>query len=173
MASPETFTILPIRALLERYMNGTLMDNRLAAEWVDPFCRNSVFKKRCKYTNDLNPAFAGTHNMDALEFLKLWPDESFDGVLFDPPFSPAQAKEEYAGFGGETNGCRSFWTDRKNEAARVLKVGGVAISFGWNSAGLGKVNSMEIIEILLVNHGQQNDTIVTVGRKITHKENDG
>lgn len=167
MASPETFTIGPINKLLSRYMNGDIFDNQLAKEWIDPFCRNSVFKRRCKYTNDLNPAIQATHNMDALEFLKQFPDQSFAGVLFDPPFSPRQAKEEYQGFGQECpDTSRAFWSDRKNEAARILKPGGLGICCGWTSSGLGKINNMELIEVLLVCHGQQNDTIVTVERKL-------
>lgn len=37
---------------------------------------------------------------------------------------------------------------------------------GWNSLGLGAKHGMQLEEILLVNHGDQNDTIVTVGRKM-------
>lgn len=165
MGSAETFTIEPIRQLVSLYVQPDLMDQHKGL-WLDPFARNSIFKKFCVFTNDLNPAIKCTHNMDALDFLKLFPDEGYDGVLFDPPFSPRQAKEEYQGFGQECpDTSRAFWTDRKNEAARVLKVGGIAICCGWSSGGLGKCNGMEMIEVLLVNHGQQNDTIVTVERK--------
>lgn len=173
MPSHETFTIAPIRKLVDRYMNGDLgdlgdlMDNRTAGEWIDPFCRQSVFKSRCKFSNDLNPDYAGTHNMDALNFLKQFEEGSFDGVLFDPPFSPRQAKEEYQGFGSECpDTSRAFWSDRKNEAARVLKRGGIGICCGWSSLGLGKCNGMQMIEVLMVCHGQQNDTLVTVERKL-------
>jgi hypothetical protein len=55
------------------------------------------------------------------------------------------------------------------EAARVLKLGGTAIVCGWNSLGLGACNGMELEEVLMVNHGDQNDTIVTVGRKVALK----
>ena len=61
----------------------------------------------------------------------------------------------------------SFYGDRKNEVARIVKSGGYVISFGWNSGGIGKKNSFEIVEILLVPHGgAHNDTIVTVERKV-------
>ena len=44
--------------------------------------------------------------------------------------------------------------------------GGIVISCGWNTQGMGKQNGFEIIEILLVCHGgAHNDTIVTVERK--------
>lgn len=47
------------------------------------------------------------------------------------------------------------------------QTGGVCISFGWNSMGIGKKNGFEIIEILLVAHGgMHNDTIVTVETKL-------
>lgn len=158
MPSVETFTIDPIRSLIERYMSDGV--------WVDPFCRASVFKARCKFSNDLNPKFAGTHNMDALDFLKSLPAQSVDGVLFDPPFSPRQVKEAYQGF-GPCDTSRRFYSTRKREAARVLRMGGIAIVCGWNSLGLGAKNGMKIEEVLLVNHGDQNDTIVTVGRKVS------
>lgn len=159
--SPETFTIKPIRELIERYIGS--------GDWIDPFCRNSIFKSRCRYTNDLNPKFSGTHNMDALDFLRSLPSESVDGVLFDPPFSPRQVKEAYQGF-GPYDTTRKFWSERKCEAARVLRPGGVAIVCAWNSLGLGIKNGMQIEEVLLVTHGDQNDTIVTVGRKVLAAE---
>ncbi len=159
MPSTETFSVKPIKALIERHIGA-------GGLWVDPFCRDSIFKKRCALTNDINPDFAGTHNMDALDFLRSMPAESADGVLFDPPFSPRQVKEAYQGF-GPADTSRKFYSERKREAARVLRVGGVAIVCGWNSLGLGRKNGMEIEEVLLVNHGDQNDTIVTVCRKVS------
>lgn len=160
MPSPNTFTIKPIKELIVRYVDDGV--------WIDPFCRESIFRHRCTYTNDINPKFAGTHNLDALAFLKAMPAESADGILFDPPFSPRQVKEAYQGF-GPADTTRRFYSDRKREAARVLKVGGVAIVCGWNSLGLGRKHGMELEEILMVNHGDQNDTIVTVGRKVASK----
>lgn len=159
MPSHNTFSIKPIRELIERYISPW-------SAWVDPFCRDSCFKQHCLMTNDLNPQFAGTHNMDALEFLQSLPAVSVDGVLFDPPFSPRQVKEAYQGF-GPCDTTRRFYSDRKREAARIIKIGGMAIVCGWNSLGLGKCNGMELIEVLLVNHGDQNDTIVTVGKKVS------
>lgn len=162
MASANTFTIKPIGRLIKFYIDN------FPGNWVDPFARNSIFKDRCVFTNDLNPAIPCTHNLDALDFLKLFPDFSFNGILFDPPFSPRQAKEEYQGFGAKCpDTTRAFYSNRKNQAARVLKFGGIAICCGWTSIGLGKKNGMEMIEVLLVNHGQQNDTIVTVEQKVS------
>lgn len=53
-----------------------------------------------------------------------------------------------------------------NPICDKIKVGGYAISFGWNSNGFGKNRGFEVIEILLVSHGgHHNDTICTVEMK--------
>jgi hypothetical protein len=66
----------------------------------------------------------------------------------------------------------AVWKRWKDEIARVIQPGGVCISFGWSSAGLGKDRGFEIVEILLVPHGgNHNDTIVTVERKINNNLN--
>jgi hypothetical protein len=53
----------------------------------------------------------------------------------------------------------------------VLKVGGIVLSFGWNTNGIGLARGFNIEEILLVAHGgAKNDTICTVERKSIHYE---
>ena len=66
----------------------------------------------------------------------------------------------------------SFWGDLKKEIARVVKPGGLVITFGWNTNGIGKTKNFEIIEILLVAHGgNHNDTICVVEKKLDVNEN--
>jgi hypothetical protein len=49
----------------------------------------------------------------------------------------------------------------------LLRPGGLAICFGWNSVGFGKTWGYERVETMLVYHGgNRNDTIVTVDRKL-------
>ena len=63
----------------------------------------------------------------------------------------------------------NFYRRAMNAIIPKIKIGGYAISFGWNSNGFGKKYGFEKIEILLVAHGMcHNDTIVTVERKIQH-----
>jgi hypothetical protein len=53
-----------------------------------------------------------------------------------------------------------------NPICDKIKVGGYAISFGWNSNAFGATRGFEVVEILLVPHGgHHNDTIVTVEQK--------
>ena len=164
MPNHNTFTIRPIRELIGRYI--------VVGDFIDPFARNSPFNSACKFTNDLNPGAETTHHMEALDFLNEIGGE-YSGALFDPPYSPRQISECYKSVGREVHTQdtqSSFYGDRKKALAKIIKVGGVVISCGWNSGGLGKNLGFEIEEILLVPHGgAHNDTIVTVERKIFHQ----
>ena len=91
MPNSNTFSIKPIREIIDRHLTEGV--------WVDPFVRNSPFKDRMTFTNDLNPEFEATHHLDALDFMKTLDDNSVDGVLFDPPYSPRQISECYQGVG--------------------------------------------------------------------------
>jgi hypothetical protein len=63
-----------------------------------------------------------------------------------------------------------YWTKFKTEITRVLKVGGICISFGWNTNGIGRKNGFKIKEILLVPHGGEHyDTLCTVEVKEIHR----
>lgn len=162
MPSPNTFSIKPIGELVGSVLSGS------GGIGLDPFARNSPFKKLC-LTNDIDPNVETDYHMDALDFLAMQPDQSFGVILFDPPYSPRQVSECYKGAGKKVNmktTSASFWSGIKNEISRVCKVGGHVVTCGWNSGGIGKSNGFEIVEILMVAHGGwHNDTIVTVERK--------
>jgi 16S rRNA G966 N2-methylase RsmD len=161
MPNHNTFSIKPIKQLIER--------NLIEGLWLDPFSRNSPFKD-ITVTNDLSTDFEADYHLEALDFLKRFSSDSVDGVLFDPPYSPRQISECYKNVGRAVHmkdTQSSFYTERKQEVARLVKKRGIVISFGWNSGGIGKTLGFEIIEIMLVAHGgAHNDTIVTVERKL-------
>ena len=171
MPNHNTFSIKPIKELVHRYMELESW-NELPYEkiWVDPFARDSIFNKYCRFTNDLSEECNTTHHLESLEFLGQVSSKSVDGVLFDPPYSPRQISECYRAVGREVHmkdTQSSFYGDRKKEVARITKEGGTVISCGWNSGGIGKTLGFEIVEILLVPHGgAHNDTIVTVEKKV-------
>lgn len=159
MPNKNTFDIKPIKELIQSELtNGT---------WIDPFANRN---KLAAITNDLNPDFDTDYHMDALDFLKTFQNESVDGVLYDPPYSPRQVTECYQGVGmnvtSETTRA-SFWGNQKKEISRIVKPGGKVITFGWNSGGIGRKYGFEITRILLVPHGGwHNDTICTVEVKV-------
>lgn len=164
MPNKNTFSITPIKALITRYINPS-------GVWLDPFARQSPFNVYpTLISNDLDLNQNTNFHLEALEFINRFPDNSVEGVLFDPPYSPRQISECYKAVGKAVHmkdTQSSFYGDRKNAVARVVKNGGIVISCGWNSGGIGVGNGFQIVEILLVPHGgAHNDTIVTVERKL-------
>jgi hypothetical protein len=159
MPSKWTFEVKPIGELLKKYEVGQ--------GWIDPFCGQF---SPAEYKNDLNPRNEmANYHLEAIDFLNL-KDWSIKGALFDPPYSLTQVSKSYAEIGlkfkGKENPTGGFPQVRKR-LAELLPKDGIAISFGWNTAGLGKVNKMKIIEILIVSHGgNRNDTLVTVEQKL-------
>jgi len=154
MPSIWTFGIRPVAQLLSKYAVGK--------GWVDPFAGE---KSPAEHRNDIegrgNPS-----QLDALEFLKTLPDASFDGVLFDPPYSTEQCLRRYTPKHNGTAGRAEYWAKCKDEISRILKSGGLCISFCWDSVGVGANRGFGIEEILLICHGAcHNDTIITVDRK--------
>ena len=163
MPNKNTFKIKPIAELLDEYVTG--------GTWIDPYANNYKFYKDIKFiTNDLNPEYDTMYHMKAIDFLKIIDTNSANGVLYDPPYSVRQVSECYKKFGYEVTNedtRADFYTKDKKEIARILRTGGISISFGWNTVGIGKTNGFEIIEVLLICHGgTHNDTIVTVERKL-------
>lgn len=155
MPSAWTFSIKPIASLLREEITGV---------WIDPFAgKNGAIY--AQVTNDL-----ANGGIDALEFLKAQKDESFDGILLDPPYSLRQVSEHYKKAGIKITGWHTSagWNARlKDEAKRLLKPGGKAICFGWSTMGIGKSRGFEMQRILLVPHGgSKNDTLVTVEKKL-------
>ena len=161
MPSPSTFSIPPIAVLLSRWASGSVI--------VDPFAGETT---PATHTNDLNPERPAMYHMEAAAFCKVLAEDGVraDTVLFDPPYSPRQMSEVYAkvGLGGgmaSTQNARLYKEVRDGLDA-LLKPGGIALSFGWNSAGFGKKRGYEMLEVLLVAHGgAHNDTICVVERK--------
>jgi len=160
MPSRWTFQIPPIRDLVARYCDG-------GKRWIDPF---AGMTSPAEFTNDLNPETPAQYHLDALDFLNQL-EGQYRGILFDPPYSYHQMKECYAEIGkGEITSrhATNFYGDLRKAIEDKIIPGGLAISCGWNSIGMGKTHGFELIEILLVCHGRaHNDTIVTIERKIS------
>lgn len=158
MPNSNTFDIKPINNLINKYAQGVI---------IDPFANKN---KIASITNDINPEFDTDYHMDALDFLKMFNDNSVDMVLYDPPYSPRQVAECYHNVGKSVNmhtTQASYWGDQKKEISRIVKPKGIVITCSWNSGGIGKKYGFEIQEILLVPHGGwHNDTICVVEQKI-------
>jgi hypothetical protein len=162
MPNAETFSVGPTGEFVQRYLRSSRVS-------VDPFARN---KRWATHTNDLNPATAAEHHMDAEAFCQMLAERRVraDLGIFDPPYSPRQIAECYKSVGREvgmkeTQNAALY--KRVRDALDVLiEPGGIVLSFGWNSAGMGKGRGYSQVEILLVNHGGgHNDTLCLAERK--------
>lgn len=159
MPNSNTFEIKPIRELINKYM---------CKNSIDPFANKN---KLAEITNDIDTQYDTNYHMDALDFLKLFANETISLILYDPPYSPRQISECYTKLGKSVNKQTtqaSYWGNHKQQISRITKHNGICITCGWNSGGIGKKYGFEIIEILIVAHGGwHNDTIVTVERKVS------
>ena len=158
MPNSNTFSIKPIKEIIEKYITGIS---------IDPFANSN---KLATITNDLDDTYDTDYHMDALEFLKMFENNSIDTVLYDPPYSPRQVSECYKKLNHTVNmqtTQASYWSKQKEQIERIVKPNGIVITCSWNSGGIGKKHGFKIEEILLVPHGGwHNDTIVVVERKM-------
>lgn len=160
MPNPETFSIPPIREFIERWW---------AEPSADPFARNSTL---ATLRNDLSPDTLAQWHMEAGAWCEKMAAEldRVRLVLFDPPYSPRQIQEVYQSIGRpvtarDTQNGR-LYKEVRDGLDKLLYPGGIALSFGWNSAGFGKTRGYDVLEILLVAHGgAHNDTICVAERK--------
>jgi hypothetical protein len=155
MPSSNTFAIKPIGDLVKKHLRGVS---------IDPFARDNAW---ATHTNDLNPATAAAHHMDASAFLDMLGGQGVvaDCILLDPPYSPRQVADCYKAAGlpcnQQTTQSSALYKRVRDAARKLCKPGTVVLSFGWNSAGMGR--GFEVLEILLVAHGgAHNDTICVV-----------
>jgi hypothetical protein len=155
----------PIRQLVLCYVQPNM-------ESVDPFARNC---RIAKWRNDLNPDTSAEFHLDALDFLRMVQSKvAADLVLFDPPYSPRQISEVYQSIGRKCDAHETQrpgrWSDEREVIRSLVRVGGIVISFGWNTVGMGGKRGFEPVEFLCVCHGPgHNDTLVTVERKVVYQ----
>lgn len=147
---------------------------RIEREWAMPNHKTFEIKPIKKLIqeelgNEFLDLFPYPYTKDALELIRQIKTNTVKKLGFDPPYSLRQLKEKYDNLGKSLTQreTTNYWSDLKDEVARVLKPGGKVISFGWNSIGIGKTRGFEITRILMVCHGgHHNDTICTVERKV-------
>ena len=159
MPNRETFRIKPIDKFICEYLPGK------PSIILDPFAnRPSDYNA---ITNDLNPNSKVQFHMDALVFLKQYDNNSIDCILFDPPYTPRQLKECYDNIGQSLHDTKSsVWSNWKIEIARILRPGGICLSFGFNSVGIGIIIDFHKEALLIFCHGgQHNDTLCLLERK--------
>ncbi len=162
MPNAATFSVKPIGDFVQAYL-------ACSESSVDPFARNRGW---ATYTNDIDPSTSAQYHDDAEAFLISLGARrvAVDLALFDPPYSPRQISEHYKAAGREvseedTQNGRLYRRVR-DALDRLILPGGVVLSFGWPSVGMGVGRGYSLIETMLVAHGGgHNDTICIAERK--------
>lgn len=162
MPNSATFSMPPVKEFIASYL-------ATAIESADPFAGRACL---ATYNNDLDLASPAKFHMEAGDFVAELERRGvqLDLALFDPPYSPRQISECYKRVGlacgmRETQNA-TLYKRVRDGLHRILKSGGVVLSFGWNSNGMGKTRGYELERLLLVHHGgAHNDTICLAERK--------
>lgn len=77
--------------------------------------------------NDINPERDADHHYDVCEIDRYFEPNTFDTVVFDPPFDQDQADEHYEGMHASDIG------QARAALAPLVRPGGKFIELGWNS----------------------------------------
>jgi hypothetical protein len=129
----------------------------LGSKGCDPFARNCEWAY--PYTNDIDFSTKACYHLDALAFLKHWDNDSFDYVLWDPPFSKRQADEIYEGHNNVYT-VPGYVKQCFDEIFRILRPGGMVLKLGYNSSC---PQGFQIEKGYIVNMGGNiNDVIMTI-----------
>jgi len=157
-----TFKAPKVRAWVEQYCKGLVVLNLFAGPTRLSGC--------IEYSNDLDPNFATTFHLDALDCVNLLRsnlERKFDRIVIDPPYSYRKSMELYHG------NKNSRFKKILDLIPEILTPKGLVITFGYHSNVMSKKRGFAIREILLISHGgAQHDTIVSVEEriKVTEKE---
>lgn len=144
-----TFSVRPVRTWVEQHCEGRVLNL-----FAGPTLLN-VDEVR----NDLDPEMPAEYHLDALELLRSWTGQKFHTILLDPPYAIRKSMELYNG-----KICSPF-RQLKDEIPRVLKPGGIVITFGYHSIVMGTGRKFGLERIALFSHGGAiHDTIASVER---------
>lgn len=159
MLSRWTFEYTPAREFVENRLQGRVLNACAGQSHLThdgPIVRN-----------DLNPDVEADTHHDVTTIADHFETNSFDTIVFAPPFDQKQADEKYDGLHAKDvyAAFRQF-----NELTRA---DGLVITFGWSSWGMRSFPAFEREETFLFQRGPiHRDYIASVDRR-TSAELDG
>lgn len=112
--------------------------------------------------NDYNPERDADYHVDVAEIAEHFPPNSFDTVVYDPPFSKEQAESSYDGVNVAHEGKAMAQFDQ------LLRPGGVVIKMGFSTTCMPGSKDYERVEVAIFNTlGRMNDWLGTVDRRMS------
>lgn len=110
--------------------------------------------------NDINEERDADTHYDISQISEYFEPESFDTVVYDPPFSDFQSDTKYE---GEKVGSESL---AKREIDAILSPGGTVIQFGYTTTCMPNSLDYERLEVGVWNTlGRSNDYLSTIDQK--------
>jgi len=159
MLSRWTFEYQPARKILREEMEGRTLNACAGKTQLD---HDAEIVR-----NDLNPDRDADTHVDVVEIADHFEAESFDTIIFDPPFDEKQAETKYDGLHAMDVYAA---LEQFNE---LVRAGGKVICFGWNSWGMRSFPAFERSRTTLLQRGPiHRDVIVTVDRRTASSIND-
>lgn len=150
-----TFEYQPARQFVENRLNGRVL-NACAGKSVLDYDGEIV-------RNDLNPEMDADYHLDVCEFADYFPRQSFDTVVFDPPFDDLQAADKYDSLRADSV-LEAF-----QQFSELVRPNGCVITFGWNSWGMRSHEIFDREETVLFQRGPvKRDIIACVDRRNNH-----
>lgn len=152
MLSRWTFQYKPARRLVEEHLDGRVL-NACAG-------KTKLNHDGEIHRNDLNPERDADTHLDVVDLGEHFGPQSFDTVVFDPPFDQKQAEDKYDGLhASDVYTALGIFNE-------LVRPGGKVICFGWNSWGMRSFAAFERIETVLLQRGPiHRDFIVTVDQR--------
>jgi hypothetical protein len=147
-----TFEYRPTREFVEERLDGRVLNACAGKTTLDH--DHEIVR------NDLNPERDADTHHDVVEIADHFGPQSFDTVVFDPPFDDLQAADKYDSLRAD-NVLAAF-----GQFAELLRPGGCVITFGWNSWGMRSHAGFDREETVLFQRGPvKRDVIGTVDRR--------
>ena len=150
-----TFEAPQVRRVVESYLRGRVLNACAGKTHLshDDVHRNDLDERRD----------ADTHH-DVCSLDEYLPAESFDVVVFDPPFDGEQAAEHYDGNTVGRGPSGGIW-EARDALAALTAPGGCVLSVGWNSVGLQSHRAFAREAVHLFQRVQKPDVVLVVDRK--------
>lgn len=155
-----TFQTKMVRDIVLDHVDGRVLNACAGETHLGEYKRGVEFVR-----NDIDESKDATHHYDVRILDWMLPWESFDAVVFDPPFDPGRAAKLYEGWHA------SEYTDTRSALGNLVKPGGVVVELGWNSYSLGDADGWEKEAWYVYPQASfKGDVHLTVDRKVNQSE---
>jgi len=153
-----TFGTKMVRDVIVSHMHGDVLNACAGKTDLSEYKRGVDIHR-----NDLNEDIPADTHHDVLTIDEHFEPESFDTVIFDPPFNARLSEKLYEGMHAND------YIAARDAVAPLLKRGGVHIELGWNSWGQAGRDGWERVEAHHYRQPFKGDVWLVVDRKVNQR----